>query len=487
MKRNMDFSDLSTHKRYFSLICAFLLQCFLGANNFWGFINPYICSYYYNKGDLTLTPAETSQANNLRHIFYDFGLILSTFLCEYLGFRALSIIGALLYGFSFVVISWTSSFQAFFFTYSVLNGICQGIFYIQPTFAVMTSFPNRKGLVTSTIATGSVFASIIAGNLAQYLVNPHNEKPTQPVEINGKTMNYFGPEITENLPTFFLVLGLLSMVFGTVLGFGILTGSQFKGKIQLYIEEKMEEAETQSNFSIISIKQDSRITTGHVIEVSKSVLTLEKNDRIMNESILAFQSQSEKSKFQIFKEVLTSREFYILFACKFLTTMPGSQESLMFKTFGLSRGLSDSFLTNCGTAGLVTTIFVKFIIAFFLDEYGFKRAWQGLLIVSMLSMAGLVSLSYYEVGFLIMNSLAISTVGGTLAIYTATSQIVYGRKKGPLVFSFLSLSTIVGTLTHSSILYLQEKLGYDWILVIMFGIGAFAYFIMSFAREKRYS
>lgn len=487
MKSNIEFSDISNAKRYISLICAFLLHLFLGANNFWGFINPYVCSFYYNNGDLTLTQAETSQADNLRAIFYDVGLILSIFLCEYLGFRALTIMGALIYGFSFVTISWTSSFDAFFMAYAVFNGVCQGIFFIQPTFAVMTSFPTRKGLVTSFIVAGSIFASIFAGNLAKYLVNPHNEKPTQVVEINGKTLNYFTPEITENLPTFFWILGLMSMVSGTILGFGIFTGSQFKGKIQLYIEEKIEEAKTKENFSIVSVKQGSRISNGHVIEVSKSVLALQKGDMIMNESLLVIQPQTEKSKIQILKEVLSTREFYIIFTCKFLTVLPGSQEGFMFKTIGFSRGFSDSFLTNCGTVALITAFFIKFLVAFCLDKYGFKRAWQGLLIISMFSMAGLVSLSYYEAGFMIMNSLAVSTVGGTLALYTATSQVVYGRKKGPIVFSFMSIASVFSTLTHSAILYLQGKVGYDWILTIMFGIGVCAYMILSFAKEKRYS
>lgn len=485
----MDQTDLSKPKRWIAFACAFCLQCVLGANGFFGFVNPYLCSFYYNNGNRSVTQADTSQANTVRLIFFDVGLFFSTYLIEIFGFRPVIIIGSILYGFSFILVSFTSSLTGLFITYSVIGGIFQGIQFIQPTFAVMTSFPNKKGIITSTIMTGGVVATILVGNMAQEIINPQDESPDQNVVVNGHTLKYFKPEITDRVPMFFWVLGLISIFWGIFFGLFIFTGSQFKGKIQLYIESKMRQVDDEYE----DVEEDdmprkltSRVTTGSVLEAAKSILVLEKDENIMNESLLVIQPQTEKTKLQVLKEVLGTREFYILFICKFTSNLPGSYQSAMFKSYGLYQHLDDSFLTFCGTMGLITTIIIKFPLGLCLDRFGFKRPWQGLLICVMFSMVGLITLSSTKLGFLVMNSIATATVGATLVVYTATSQIIYGRKKGPIVYSFLSVSTLFASFSQSLILFFQSKLGFERVYAILLGFGAFSYLLMSFAREKRY-
>jgi MFS family permease len=474
----MDETDLSRNKQCFALICAFCYQVCM-AGNYFGFVNPYITSYFYHKGDHEITPGITSQIVSIKYLIFEMGLFLSPYLCEYLGFRPLILLGSFGYSLCYLICYLTDSFSVFFFAFAILGGLSMGIHLIMGTFALMTSFPNRKGLVTSAVLTGGVVSSIFLGNLAQYIINPHDVGPSEDVLINGHSYKYFDEVTANRLPYFFLFLCIFQMIASLTFGIGILSGSQFKGKIQIYIEEKLNDA---------SGDEIERKMSSSIMSSNKSVLTIEKNELVKDESLVAYSSSQniQMTKRRVIREILRTREFYVLFLCRCLTGLPGDYMAAMFKTIGLKNGLEDSFLTLMGTISLIVAVIFKFLSGFLLDKIGFKRPWQMIQLIAMLSMVGMITFSYFPASFLVVNAMAAVNAGCVIAVYTASCQIAYGKIKGPVVYSFMSLSMPFNSLILSTIFLLQESLGFSLIFVILFGISSLAFLIMSLAREKRY-
>ena len=74
-------------------------------------------------------------------------------------------------------------------------------------------FPEKKGTVSGIILCAKSLGAVCWSQLAEYLANPREEKPTY-VVVNGKDKeNLFGPDtdVVKNVPKMFLYLSLCYM------------------------------------------------------------------------------------------------------------------------------------------------------------------------------------------------------------------------------------------------------------------------------------
>lgn len=188
----MAFSLSDFQKGVFSLIGSCLIHLVLGSFYLWGTINIYVCSYYKLNYDHNLTLEMASICFPILCLASNTCIPFSVKICEKIGLR----LHCLTIGVFMSVCVFSSSFANGFWYYVILFGVCFGVgigmLYVVPIYNAYKYFPNRKGLVGGIIMCSYGIGTIIAINVALFLINPDNEKTASD--------GYFDKNIADRIP-----------------------------------------------------------------------------------------------------------------------------------------------------------------------------------------------------------------------------------------------------------------------------------------------
>ena len=98
--------------------------------------------------------------------------------------------------------SFSQSWWAFFFWYTIVFPIAVGILYWPPIMSAWEWFGDRKGLATGLIIGGFGFGVFIFSFITTAIANPEN---VAEVEDPVSGYKYFGPEVADRVPKMYQI------------------------------------------------------------------------------------------------------------------------------------------------------------------------------------------------------------------------------------------------------------------------------------------
>lgn len=146
----MKTSDAAFHRWVLATFCSVLALC-LGAVYAWSYFQPLLVEEY------RWTNTQTSWAFSLDIFFLGLSAAWGGINLPRLGPRKLALAGALLFTGGYAVAAAAlalKSLMLFYLGYGALTGTGTGLAYVTPMSTVTKWFPDKKGLVTGTVAMG---------------------------------------------------------------------------------------------------------------------------------------------------------------------------------------------------------------------------------------------------------------------------------------------------------------------------------------------
>ena len=106
------------------------------------------------------------------------------------------------------------NFTLFAMLYAGSLGACNGLSYTVPIKLGWQAYPENSGLVSGLIIGGFGLGSLVFTYLATLIVNPDNLNQTELIAPDGVAYMTFPESVTEQLPFFLQLLGLMYLVLG---------------------------------------------------------------------------------------------------------------------------------------------------------------------------------------------------------------------------------------------------------------------------------
>jgi len=281
-----------------------------------GNISPYIASYY------GVTTTQTSNILLTNMVLNAFTLPIGTWLCARGTNPKLTLaIGASI-GISLMFFaSYTKSYTAFHWLYSLSWVINNGITYFAACNEAWKFFPDKPGLASGVILSGFGFGGLIFDNVSTALINPLDYAIGTP-EFNQVVQEKFG-----------YMLRVLDVCWFGILLFGIAT--IWKGPDNLDLKLQQLRAELESPTTPETPLSDDRINK------TDDRLTTTTVDRLTAPTLEAAEADYDPSQFASVKEMLFSKQSIILYFVSTLSVFTGFFVINQTKNFGVLNGLVD--------------------------------------------------------------------------------------------------------------------------------------------------
>lgn len=111
----------------------------------------------------------------------------------------------------------------------------------------------------------------------------------------------------------------------------------------------------------------------------------------------------------------------------------------VFKSYGFDKFKNDQFLTLIGSVGALINGLGRIFWGSLLDFYSFKTIF-GILIALQYILIVLIQVVDNKWVYLIIVTLSMSCEGACATIIPTATLNIFGMKRGPLLFTFMSLS-----------------------------------------------
>ena len=139
-----------------------LLQVVLGTVYAWSFFQKPIMAEY------GWTNVQTMWIFSIAILFLGFSAALGGWILPKFGPRKLAAIGAILYGFGYLISSYAmsiGSLSLFYLGFGVVGGIGLGLGYVAPVATVSKWFPDKKGFITGMVVMGFGLGALIMSKI----------------------------------------------------------------------------------------------------------------------------------------------------------------------------------------------------------------------------------------------------------------------------------------------------------------------------------
>ena len=439
-----------------AIIGCMCVHTTIGSFYFWGCINVYVCSYlYYEGGDKTVTTRHLLMFLPIRGIIQFFSFPFGAYLDKKYGPKSVLAFAALTFMASFTPFIWIKSMYG----YIALLGIGFGLpeaGYIPPLSVAWRHFPEKKGLLSGIILCAYGSGSFFLNLLAQYIVNPNDEKPEYPPEgdINDG-QKYFSKNVYKNVPKMWVVI---VCIWGVLLTLGLILVQNPKKKNDL---QHINEGPTEE---LIRLNGSSNL-----------------NNQITEESITSSPEDSyDPYSVPSLKTGLKSLQFWmlmIMLTCALIVTFTFS---FCYKSLGLHFDYNDHFLNLVGTLYVLLLGSARIPFGYLFHKVPYKLLMTGIICSMIFCTASLSYLgSDSKAIFAILVLFCVVFIAGNFPIYPAMTVKIFGMKYGSQIYGFMSGAfASAAILTFFGNFYLQPVMGYGGYMCIPAALNALALLIL---------
>lgn len=193
--------------------CVLIIVSFIMAlDSGWGFVELYIASYLHRYNQ-SITTSSVHILYSILQISQLLGAQIFRPICIKLGYRE---------GISICFLFQSSGLFMCYFTTSIYGFIIPVIFFGTATglrtlvnsFLMIALLPNNFGFAAGLGNAGGAFSIVYWSYLSLSILNPHNKHPTIIVQEGERTLRYFDSEITNQVPNFFVIAGIIALIAG---------------------------------------------------------------------------------------------------------------------------------------------------------------------------------------------------------------------------------------------------------------------------------
>jgi len=140
----------------------------------WGNIEPYVISYYHNKGDVQAVHHNGILIIPLSFTIQAFFNVLGSYLQKRWNPKTILALGALISVVSVLVASRMQTWALFVVFYGGVFPIGVGLLYWTPIICAWEYFPERKGLISGLVIGAFGFGAFLFGFITTAIVNPED-------------------------------------------------------------------------------------------------------------------------------------------------------------------------------------------------------------------------------------------------------------------------------------------------------------------------
>mmetsp|Transcript_15587 Transcript_15587/g.28333 ORF Transcript_15587/g.28333 Transcript_15587/m.28333 type:complete len:423 (+) Transcript_15587:1366-2634(+) len=360
-------------------IGAFMVTTASSSFQSWGIVNLYICSFFHNI-DPSNTVYTASWTYTLGIFCIGIGQNFTPFVVEKFGPRRTCFVGGCIVALGYLLCSMVTSLALFIVFYGTLVGFGSGLNFMLGSNVVAKYFTTHRGKVIGIIATGQGFGMVFCALFFALYCNPSNKSPD--VEASDSEVKYFGPDVTDNVPSVFKWMALLC-------------------------------------FAMFSV--------GGLLLIPPSLPTSEEEVELL----------SAQGEDETFKDILKSAKFWKLFLLLHIGMFSGIWINLSFKNFGSLYIENDHLLAYIGGVGGLLNGVARGLFPFLIDYINFYTI--NISVIAVLCFIDFVY--YYSVGsavlFSICSVVALFLLGSHFFPFSILCMREYGTIEGPKVFSFL--------------------------------------------------
>lgn len=181
-----------------------------GMHDGWGYIEPYIASY--------LRLANPNITTSMVHILYT--IILSTSVISSFIFRKIILTIGYKEGIIVTFVSLGLGLLICYFSTSIILMALGFVFigcgitvqYLISGFLMMYCMPDNMALASGLSTAGHALSPIYWGFIGLEILNPMNVQPEYEINEGGRLVKYFGQDISDNAPLFFLVNSIIMFI-----------------------------------------------------------------------------------------------------------------------------------------------------------------------------------------------------------------------------------------------------------------------------------
>lgn len=341
-----------------NIVGIFLITIFAGEFNLLGFLYPYYLSYFrkfdndLNMSDLIWIPiiwisaAAIASPINIRfaaHIgnrnilfFYVFLSSITHFMCQYI-----------------------NNFLLFSIIYAIVGGVCQSCMLIIPMIHVWRFFPaDKKSIVNGIMFTCFAASPFITSFIVFYTINPNNLRQHSEFLRDGAAILVFGKEVSDNVPKYFRLYSILTLIFGSI--------GAFINTEPIMMEDDSEQ-----------IKNDAFQEEIHEVETLSLTLLVQKY-------------------LKDFIEIIHDKIYLMFSLLFFLNAGFNVIVSFSFKSIGLEYLKDDAYVTMVGGFGAVANCCFRLSGGYLFEKYGFKRFVLFLVILQLITSWFFMDASHYK-------------------------------------------------------------------------------------------
>eukprot|EP01016_Furgasonia_blochmanni_P000224 TRINITY_DN10010_c0_g1_i1.p1 TRINITY_DN10010_c0_g1~~TRINITY_DN10010_c0_g1_i1.p1 ORF type:complete len:474 (-),score=72.54 TRINITY_DN10010_c0_g1_i1:60-1481(-) len=396
-------------KAYICLLGSCILSLLVGMYYLLGGLTPYLQSYYREHNpDMSIHIfSSVLLTSSLVGNLYSFSLLSVVHRVGYKTYALLAVIALSAHNF---IISLSTSHIVYFLSYTFVNGFGFSIGYYALAYPSWAWFPNAKGKVTGIILGFYGLSSMPFLSLVEKLTNPNNKEPTVIVNNGKETIFLFNEEVTQNMPTTFRVLSLVTAVVG-VIGWMLIS---------------IPSAEYQKQFAKTGLLDNSA-----KLGTTESPTTT--NPTTSDDAKPQKTTTLRKSKFW------KRKSFWMLTFLQYTALMPVLYLAFNYKSYGLNKFHHDHFINMVGFFGMATNGLTRPIWGLVYDWLGFKWTTRIILVIQTTLLGSMTFLEREEL-FMVWICMMFSTEGGLYVILPAETIRTFGVDYGTRILPFISIS-----------------------------------------------
>ncbi|CDW84583.1 UNKNOWN [Stylonychia lemnae] len=428
-------------------------QC-LGVSYLTGNLNPYITDYY-RQYDKSISDSTVYLMSPVASIATTIFAPIGGFLAKKYSPRVIIAIGLLIGTIGFIAASFQRQIWAFILFYSYISIFNQAWLY----------FPKNKGLAGGISFIGVGMGPLIFGLLSDVVINPNDLG----MDIH---TNLYPRSVLDNLMTFVRIIGLFWFL---VLGLAIIIlqphpdtlnpnalgspKSEGKSLVTVRVYDPMRISSMTIDSDNEDVQERHKLKMGYNDNIQDGYLETRESIEIANE----IKTKKQKSALSV---ALQSRQFFI-----------GNFLASQYKTYGLSVGLPNRYLTLLGSIAFIFGA-IRFIWSYSVDRFSFKFSYTIVLLIQIV-----ISLSFRFVKdskalYFIWICAIIFTEAGHFAMFpTAVAKLfgdlapqVYG-----IQFTAFGLSSVVSTII---VYFTLDSIGHEFYFNVGAATSAFSLLIL---------
>jgi len=159
-------------KRWFYLVVGTVINIIIGQTYAWSvFVNPLAQQFNW-------TAADVSIAFAIFHTISCIPIIIAGKMQDYVQPKFIILLGSIVYGLGMIGVGYVSTLNQLYLTYGVMGGLSMGTIYSGIVPNMVRFFPDRRGLVSGTLAAGVGSGAMIWAPVAAIMIKNYEVLPT---------------------------------------------------------------------------------------------------------------------------------------------------------------------------------------------------------------------------------------------------------------------------------------------------------------------